>query len=152
VLLAIAVVALAFAVLVAMFAIQNSALVSVSFFQWQLKNVSLAVVILGSAAAGALAVGLFTFVREIGLRLSLRSCTAKLDATVRELEETREGSLELGNELERLKGEVDVTTKELETEKRLVAALEVELEATRAMEILPEPEDGEGGDGVGTPV
>jgi len=62
--LAIAIVALAFAVLVAMFAIQNSALVSVSFFKWQLKDISLAVVILGSAAAGALAVGLFTLVRE----------------------------------------------------------------------------------------
>ena len=142
-LLAIAIVALAFAVLVAMFAIQNSALVSISFFKWQLKDISLAVVILGSAAAGALAVGLFTFVREIGLRLSLRSCNAKLETITKELDETKESSLRREQELERLKGEVDVKTRELETEKRLVAALEVELEATRAMEILPEPKSGE---------
>ena len=141
--LAIAIVALAFAVLVAMFAIQNSTLVSVSFFKWQLKDISLAVVILGSAAAGALAVGLFTFVREIGLRLSLRSCNAKLETITKELDETKESSLRREQELERLKGEVDVKTRELETEKRLVAALEVELEATRAMEILPEPKSGE---------
>lgn len=141
--LAIAIVALAFAVLVAMFAIQNSALVSISFFKWQLKDISLAVVILGSAAAGALAVGLFTFVREIGLRLSLRSCNAKLETITKELDETKESSLRREQELERLKGEVDVKTRELETEKRLVAALEVELEATRAMEILPEPKSGE---------
>jgi putative membrane protein len=142
-LLAIAIVALAFAVLVAMFAIQNSTLVSVSFFKWQLKDISLAVVILGSAAAGALAVGLFTFVREIGLRLSLRSCNAKLETIAKELDETKENSLLSEQELERLKAEVDVKMRELETEKRLVAALEVELEATRAMEILPEPENGE---------
>ena len=141
--LAIAIVALAFAVLVAMFAIQNSALVSISFFKWQLKDISLAVVILVSAAAGALAVGLFTFVREIGLRLSLRSCNAKLETIAKELDETKENSLLSEQELERLKAEVDVKMRELETEKRLVAALEVELEATRAMEILPEPENGE---------
>jgi putative membrane protein len=140
--LAIAIVALAFAVLVAMFAIQNSALVSVSFFKWQLKDISLAVVILGSAAAGALAVGLFTLVREIGLRLSLRSCNAKLDATTKELDETQESSIRLEQDLERLKGELDVKTREIETEKRLVEALEVELEATRAMEILPQQEEG----------
>mgnify|MGYP000931463430 CR=1 FL=1 len=140
--LAIAIVALAFAVLVAMFAIQNSALVSISFFQWQLKDVSLAIVILGSAAAGALAVGLFSIVREIGLRLSLRSCHSKLDVIAKELDETQETSLELEQELGKLKGEIDLKTQELQTGKRLIEALEVELEATRGMEILPEPIDG----------
>jgi uncharacterized integral membrane protein len=142
-LLAIAIVALAFAVLVAMFAIQNSALVSISFFKWQLKDISLAIVILGSAAAGALAVGLFTFVREIGLRLSLRSCNAKLDAVATELDETRENSVRLGKEVENLTEAIHVKAKELETEQRLVSALQVELEATQAMEILPEPQGGE---------
>ena len=141
--LAIAMVALIFAVLVAMFAIQNSALVSISFFKWQLKDISLAIVILGSAAAGALAVGLFTFVREIGLRLSLRSCNAKLDAIAKELNDTREKNVSLGEEVDRLEEEIHVKTKELETEQRLVSALQVELEATQAMEILPEPQGGE---------
>jgi putative membrane protein len=140
--LAIAMVALIFAVLVAMFAIQNSALVSISFFKWQLKDISLAIVILGSAAAGALAVGLFTFVREIGLRLSLRSCNAKLDAIAKELNETRDKNVSLGEEVDRLEEEIHVKTKELETEQRLVSALQVELEATQAMEILPESESG----------
>ncbi len=142
-LLAIAIVALAFAVLVAMFAIQNSTPVSVSFFKWQLTDISLAIVILGSAAAGALAVGLFTFVREIGLRLSLRSCNTKVDTIGKELGEAQESNLRLSQELERLKGEIDVKKRELETEKRLVSALEVELEATRSMEILPEPQNGD---------
>lgn len=142
--LAIAIVALAFAVVVAMFAIQNSALVSVSFFSWQLRDISLAVVILGSAAAGALAVGLFTLVREIGLRLSLRSCHAKLDSTSKELGEVRESNLRLEQELEVLKGQMDAKARELDKEKRLVEALEVELEATRSMEILPESQDDKG--------
>ena len=142
-LLAVAILALAFAVLVAMFAIQNSTLVSISFFKWQLVDISLAVVILGSAAAGALAVGLFTFVREIGLRLSLRSCNARLDAVAKELDETREDSVRLGKEVERLKEGIHAKTKELETEQRRVSALQVELEATQAMEILPAPQGGE---------
>ncbi|NLB73641.1 MAG: coiled-coil domain-containing protein 22 [Firmicutes bacterium] len=141
--LAIAIVALAFAVLVAMFAIQNSDLVSISFFRWQLTDISLAVVILGSAAAGALAVGLFTFVREIGLRLSLRSCNARLDAIAKELDETRENSGHLDKEVERLKEEIQAKAKELETEQRRVSALQVELEATQAMEVLPEPQNNE---------
>lgn len=140
-LLAIAIVALTFAVLVAMFAIQNSALVSISFFSWQIRDVSLAVVILGSAALGALAIGLFTVVREIGLKLSLRSCNVKLEDTVKQLEETKENSLFLEREVKRLREEAIAKSKELETERRLIEALEVELEATRAMEILPEPEN-----------
>lgn len=139
-LLAIAVVGLAFAVIVAMFAIQNSTPVSISFFSWQLADISLALVILGSAAAGAFAAGLFAIVREIRLKLSLRACRNRLESATRELDLTRDDNTNLQKEVERLSEEVRATASELEEARKRVSALEIELEATQAMEILPEPQ------------
>ncbi|MDI7247840.1 MAG: lipopolysaccharide assembly protein LapA domain-containing protein [Bacillota bacterium] len=135
------IIGLAFALLVAVFAIQNSAPVTVTFLRWHLVDVSLALVILGSAAAGAVVVGLLGAVREIGLRLSVRSFRGKAERLGQELETARERAVSVEDELARLKSEVHAKARELEAARQRVEALEVELEATRSMEILPRPQD-----------
>lgn len=149
---------LAFALLVAVFAIQNSTPVTVTFLKWRLVDVSLALVILGSAAAGAMVVGLLGAVREIGLRLSLRSFRGKAERLAHELEVTREKAASLEDEVARLESEARAKARELEAARQRVEALEVELEATQAMEILPRAQDeakaeaeAGAGDGVNHP-
>ncbi|MGE5573274.1 MAG: lipopolysaccharide assembly protein LapA domain-containing protein [Bacteroidota bacterium] len=135
------IIGLAFALLVAVFAIQNSTPVTVTFLRWHLVDVSLALVILGSAVAGAVVVGLLGAVREIGLRLSVRSFRGKAERLGQELETARERAASVEDELARLKSEVGAKAREIEQARQRVEALEVELEATRAMEILPRPQD-----------
>ncbi|MGE5593881.1 MAG: lipopolysaccharide assembly protein LapA domain-containing protein [Betaproteobacteria bacterium] len=141
---AVTVLGLAFALLVAVFAIQNSAPVTVTFLKWRLVDVSLALVILGSAAAGAVVVGLLGAVREIRLRLSLRSFRGKAERLAHELEAAREKATSLEGEVARLDGEARAKARELEAVKERVQALEVELEATQFMEVLPRPQDETG--------
>lgn len=138
----ITVIGLAFALLVAVFAIQNSMPVTVTFLKWRLVDVSLALVILGSAAAGALVVGLLGAVREIGLRLSLRSFRGKAERLSHELETAREKAASLEDEVARLESEARTKARELEAARQRVEALQVELEATQVMEILPAPQEG----------
>ena len=60
------------------FALQNSAQVSVRFLVWALEGVPLAGVILVSAAAGIVLVGLPLWVERWRLRLRVRSLEARL--------------------------------------------------------------------------
>ncbi|MEW6228398.1 MAG: LapA family protein [Bacillota bacterium] len=142
----IAIVGLAFALLVAVFAIQNSSPVTVTFLKWRLVDVSLALVILGSAAAGAVVVGLFGAVREIRLRFSLRSWRGRAERLAGELDTARERTVDSEREIAGLQKEVRDRTQELDAARRRVEELEAELEATRAMEILPEAREDTGGD------
>ena len=135
----IAIIALAFALLVAVFAVQNSTPVSVSFFNWHIGNVSLALVILGSAAAGAAASGLISLVREIGFRLALRSYRGKAEKCAQELDAAKEEASESEKRAARLMQEIQAKDLELDEKARQIEALEVELEATRSMEVLPRP-------------
>ncbi|MCR4402218.1 MAG: lipopolysaccharide assembly protein LapA domain-containing protein [Firmicutes bacterium] len=136
------VIGLAFALLVAVFAIQNSMPVTVTFLRWRLTDVSLALVILGSAAAGALVIALLGAVREIGLRLSLRSLRGRAERLTHELETTRGKAANLEDEVARLENEVRARTHELESARKRMEDLEVELEATQVMEVLPPPQGG----------
>jgi putative membrane protein len=63
--------AMGFAVLVTLFAIQNSMPVTINFLSWS-GNTSFAMVVLGSAAAGVLIALLSQVMVQIRLRLSLR--------------------------------------------------------------------------------
>jgi uncharacterized integral membrane protein len=65
--------ALLFAVIIAIFAVQNTQPVSVSFLFWGPFNTVSAVLVLISAALGALAMLLLSLTREAGLRWRLRS-------------------------------------------------------------------------------
>jgi len=65
------VLALLFALLVAIFAVQNAMLVLVGFLHWEFE-ISLALVILGSTAAGALVVFLLGLVQQVGRGMKIR--------------------------------------------------------------------------------
>lgn len=57
-------IATVFSVLVAVFAIQNSELVSMEFLFWQLPGFPLAIVILGAAISGMVVAWLFSIARQ----------------------------------------------------------------------------------------
>lgn len=61
------VLALLFAVVVAIFAVQNSEPVHINFLHFQFKQISLVLVILGSAAVGAIVVFFLGMVKQLGL-------------------------------------------------------------------------------------
>ncbi|MEW6171776.1 MAG: LapA family protein [Bacillota bacterium] len=63
---------LAFALLVAVFAVQNATVVNIRFLVWEFKNISLAVVVLGAAAGGALIVFILSLGRELKHALRAR--------------------------------------------------------------------------------
>ncbi|RJX19329.1 MAG: LapA family protein [Ammonifex sp.] len=56
---------LLFALLVAVFAVQNSTPVNIRFLAWEFKNISLALVVLGAAAGGAFIVFIMGLGREV---------------------------------------------------------------------------------------
>ncbi|MBC8014366.1 MAG: LapA family protein [Sporomusaceae bacterium] len=63
--------AMAFAVLVTLFAIQNDMPVTINFLSWS-GNTSFAIIVLGSAGAGVLIALLSQAMAQLRLRLSLR--------------------------------------------------------------------------------
>ncbi len=70
--------ALAFAIVIAFFAVQNTQPVSVSFLLWGPATMAASVLVLISAALGALAMLLFGMAREVRLRWAHRSTSAQL--------------------------------------------------------------------------
>lgn len=80
------VIALIFALLVAVFAIQNAITVQVVLFAWQFET-SLVVVIFGAAILGALSVGLFSLVQYIQWKVKLKKKERKIRNLKAQLEE-----------------------------------------------------------------
>lgn len=75
-----------FALIVALFAVQNSSMVAIRVLAWGLET-SLVLVIIGSAALGALSVTVVSLPRTIRLRLRLREYEGRikrLEAEIRE--------------------------------------------------------------------
>lgn len=68
---------LLFALVVAIFAVQNAQEVPVRFFTYSVSNLPLSVVIIGSVAVGAVFVGLLWLIRHVGLVMKLREANAK---------------------------------------------------------------------------
>ncbi|MEW6183085.1 MAG: LapA family protein [Bacillota bacterium] len=68
---------LIFALLVAVFAVQNAAVVNIRFLVWEFKNISLAVVVLGAAAGGALIVFILSLGREVKHALRARELSSQ---------------------------------------------------------------------------
>ena len=82
------VVSLLFALIVAIFAVQNNAPVDIRFLGWKYSNISLVLVIFGSAAAGAVSVFFLGFFKQMKLKIELRKIKAqneKLNAQLSEL-------------------------------------------------------------------
>jgi uncharacterized integral membrane protein len=94
--------ALAFAILIALFAGQNTTSSSVNFLVWHTESMSISVLILIAAALGAAIMVVLAIGREIALRLSHRGTgqrlraaenrVQELEARVHELEAEREST------------------------------------------------------------
>ncbi|MDN5347872.1 MAG: hypothetical protein PWP65_1436 [Clostridia bacterium] len=69
--------ALLFALLVAIFAVQNSAPVDIRFLTWEFRQISLVIVILGSAAVGAVFVLCLGLLKQFRLARTLRNVQAE---------------------------------------------------------------------------
>src|ERR1700736_1243391 len=81
--------ALAFSIVIAVFAVQNTTPVSVSFLMFRADAVAVSVLVLISAALGAAAMLLLGLAREVGLRWRHRATAQQLktaQARVAELE------------------------------------------------------------------
>lgn len=77
---------LIFAIAVALFAVQNATRVDITLLVWQLKSISLVLVILGSALIGAISAGLFGIVKQLKLIKKLRDCKNIMNAQELEIE------------------------------------------------------------------
>ncbi|MDW7675153.1 MAG: LapA family protein [Bacillota bacterium] len=66
------VIALIFALFVAMFAIQNTVPVAISFLFWTFQDISLVLVILGSAVFGAICVFLLGMVKQVSQSMKIK--------------------------------------------------------------------------------
>jgi len=85
------IVALLFALGVAVFAVQNAAPITVNLIRWQLET-SLVVVVVGSAAAGAMVAGLIGLIRQIQSSWRIRQLQGhihKLERRLQQLEKER---------------------------------------------------------------
>lgn len=92
------VLALIFALLVAVFAVQNAALVDVHFLAWRFSGISLALVILGSVAGGAVLAFLLGLGKQVRLGRQLRDCRQAVAQLQGELERLRKAeALETGD-------------------------------------------------------
>lgn len=86
--------ALVFALVVAIFAVQNTEPVTINFLTWQFKEISLVLVILGSSAVGAVFLFLLGVVKQLSLyrkNRELRLANQKLREEVNRLEEQLAG-------------------------------------------------------------
>lgn len=91
------VLALIFALLVAIFAIQNAGMVEINFLIWRFPRISLVLVILGSAAFGALFVFLLGLVKQLKLSRAmweLKNQNKKLSETIAQLEQPAAAAVE----------------------------------------------------------
>jgi len=85
--------ALLFALGVAVFAVQNAEPITVNLIRWQLET-SLVVVVVGSAAAGALVAGLIGFIRQVRASWRIRQLQGqvhRLEQRLRALEQEAPG-------------------------------------------------------------
>ncbi|WP_258359945.1 LapA family protein [Moorella sulfitireducens] len=79
--------AILFALLVAIFALQNAGPVEINFLVWKSRYISLVLVILGSAAFGAVAVFLLGVVRQVRQAREVK----ELKSQLKKLQETVAG-------------------------------------------------------------
>lgn len=100
------VVALTFSVLVAVFAIQNVGPVDIWFLTWHVQELSLVLVILGSALIGAVVVFLLGLVKQISNHRQIKELRRKND----DLEKIVEG-LKVNNAIQ-IKNSINESAKE----------------------------------------
>ncbi|MBO8138090.1 MAG: LapA family protein [Desulfotomaculum sp.] len=92
---------LIFALAVAVFAVQNATAVDINFLGWSFSDISLVLVILSSAAGGALITTLFGLPKQLRTMMKMRELLAENQRLAREL-----------NELKSVTGKEDKETKQ----------------------------------------
>ena len=88
------IIGIVFALIIAIFSIQNAVPVSLSFFSWQF-NTSLVVVILGAVALGALVMGIFGSIKQFRLK-------RKMNRLKNSNEELKKANRDLADQLARI--------------------------------------------------
>lgn|GEM_PF-589844 len=127
--------ALLWALLVAVFAVQNAGPVEISFLSWQMTT-SVALLAIGATIAGAVFLGLIGLFRQVGLGLKLWDEKARTQKATAELEQARLASASLKKDVEKLE----------EHNRRLLSRID-ELQAELAESRAPSPAAA-GGDAV----
>ena len=123
------IISLLFAILVALFGIQNAAVISVNFFSTKFY-ISLALIIFVSAIIGAIVVTLFGLQKEFTLSRGNKRLTKKADNFQSEIEMHKNENVALTIENETFKNktkDLETKTKDLEAK---IEALEAKLEAS----------------------
>ncbi|WP_034638704.1 LapA family protein [Desulfofalx alkaliphila] len=92
-----AVLGLLFALLVAMFAVQNSTAVDIRILTWKFSNISLVLVILGSVVGGALIAFLLGLPKQLRNMIKIKELSAQNQRLVTEVDRLTQ---ELGQEKE----------------------------------------------------
>lgn len=95
------VLALLWALLVAVFAVQNAAPVEVGFLSWRV-SVSVALLVIGAMIAGAVFFGLICLFRQVGMGIKLLDERARGQRATADLEQARLASAGLKKDLQRL--------------------------------------------------
>ncbi|MDN5345039.1 MAG: hypothetical protein PWQ18_1153 [Clostridia bacterium] len=83
--------AIFFALLVAVFAVQNAVQVEINFLAWQFRHISLVLVILGSAAFGALVVFLLGAVKQLRQAREIRELRSRCKRLQEDLARLEQG-------------------------------------------------------------
>jgi len=91
--------ALLFAVLVSVFAIQNIRPVEIHFLIWELREISLVLVILGSAFIGAVVVFFLGAFRQFSNQRVIKELTKKNKALEMEIENYRPDNITLNEDI-----------------------------------------------------
>ncbi|MGI6553721.1 MAG: LapA family protein [Clostridia bacterium] len=81
--------ALVFALIVAIFAIQNASLVDIRFLNWEFADISLVLVILGSAVIGAVIIFILGSFKQIGLIWKLKEAEGRIKKLESELQQLK---------------------------------------------------------------
>ncbi len=115
---------LLFALIVALFAIQNAEAVDIRFLTWQFKDISLVLVILGSAVAGALILFIAGAMKQVKIAWKTRETEGRIRKLEIELAKSREEKEHDDNKIELLEIELEGLKKPSDEEtkaKELVA-------------------------------
>ncbi|MEW6621738.1 MAG: lipopolysaccharide assembly protein LapA domain-containing protein [Bacillota bacterium] len=92
--------ALIFALLVAVFAVQNTNTVDIQFIAWRISDISLVLVILGSSVIGAVVVFLLGGVKQLSLNKKVRDMKRQNESLIKEVNELK-GKLEQKESMEK---------------------------------------------------
>jgi uncharacterized integral membrane protein len=91
-----------FAIIIAIFSIQNAIPVSISFFSWNFKT-SLVVVVLGSLAVGVIIMGIFSSIKQLRQRNKIKKLERLRERLQEDIDQFQEKVEDQQNEIDKIK-------------------------------------------------